>query len=404
MMEQALEGVRVLDLTQYIAGPFCTKLMADYGADVIKVENPNGGDPSRHLGPFFEDDPHHEKSGLFLHLNTNKRSVTLNLAVSSGQAILKELVKGADILVENHRPGVLANWNLSYETLAGINPKLVMTSISNFGQTGPYRDYKASELVLYGMGGEMHSIGMEGREPLKEGGNVAQYEAGAVAASTSMAALWAADLEGQGQQLDISIMETQLGGVDRRHAVLLAYAYSGRISTQRTGWLTGALASGTLPCKDGYIEIAGGAHLFPRIIKMLGEPDFLKDPKWLRPDAGSDPAMVEEFEAFFLNWLLERTKKEVWQEGQKARVLCGPLYDVKDLLDDTYFNGRDFWTDLEHSATGQIKYPGPPIRMYETPQQTRRTSPKLGQHIEEVYGHIGYSKDDLAKLRERGVI
>ena len=404
MLDQALEGVTVLDLTHYIAGPHCTKLLADYGADVIKVERTGGGDPARHLGPFYEDDPHHEKSGLFLHLNTNKRSVTLNLKVTSGQFILKELVKEADILVDNFSPRVMPGWGLDYPVLSKINPMLVMTSISNFGQTGPYRDYKASELVLFGMGGEMHSIGMEGREPLKQGGNVVQYEAGAVAAGVTMAAFLAADRDGQGQYIDIPILETQLGGVDRRHAALLAYQYSGQISTQQAGWLSGALASGTFPCQDGYVEIAGGGPLFPRVIKMLGAPAFLDDPKWLEPGAGSNPEMVEEFDAFFLPWLLERTMQQVWEEGQKARVLCGPLYNTADLLKDPHFTGRDFWSGIEHPFTGSIDYPGPPFRMSETPRQIRRSAPLLGEHNEEVYGHIGYSKDDLVRLRERDVI
>ena len=404
MFDQALEGVKVLDLTQYIAGPFCTKLMADYGADVIKVERPDGGDPARHLGPFHQDDAHHEKSGLFLQLNTNKRSVTLNLKVTSGRFILHELVKEADILVENYAPGVMDAWGLDYDALAAINPRLVMTSISNFGQTGPYRDYKASELVLFGMGGEMHSIGMEGREPLKQGGNVAQYEAGAAAATAAMGALWAADRDGEGQHLDISIFETQLGGVDRRHAALMAYAYSGRISVQQAGWLGAAFASGTLPCADGYIEMAGGGHLFPRVIKMLGNPEFLQDPKWLEPGAGADPDLNEEFNEFFIPWLMERTKREVWEEGQKARVLCGPLYSMSDLLEDPQFVGRGFWPKLDHPHTGPVSYPGAPTRMAETPRQMRRPAPELGQHIEEVYGHIGYSRDDLTRLRERGVI
>ena len=403
MFDQALEGVRVLDLTHYIAGPFCSKLFADYGADVIKVERPDGGDPARYLGPFYEDDPHHEKSGLFLHLNTNKRSITLNLKVTSGQVILKELVKETDILVENFSPRVMPRLGLDFATLSEINPKLVMTSISNFGQTGPYRDYKASELVLFGMGGEMYSIGTEGREPLKEGGNVVQYESGAVAADATIAALFAADRDDEGQHVDISIMETQLGGVDRRHAVLLGYQYSGEISVQQAGWLSG-FASGTFPCKDGYVEIAGGGPLFPRVIKMLEEPKFLQDPKWIAPGAGSDPELKEQFDGFFLSWLMERTKREVWEAGQKARVLCGPLYTTEDLLSDPQFSGRDFWTEIDHSFTGPVKYPGAAFRMSETPRRMRRPAPLLGEHNEEVYGHIGYSKDDLVRLRERNVI
>ena len=191
----------------------------------------------------------------------------------------------------------------------------------------------------------MHSIGMEGREPLKQGGNVAQYEAGAAAAAATMGALWAADRDDEGQQLDISIFETQLGGVDRRHAALMAYAYSGRISVQQAGWAGPAFASGTLPCKDGYIEMAGGGHLFPRVVKMLGNPEFLQDPKWLEPGAGANPELQEELNEFFIPWLMERTKREIWEEGQKARVLCGPLYSMTDLLHDPQFTGRAFWTN-----------------------------------------------------------
>jgi formyl-CoA transferase len=163
-------------------------------------------------------------------------------------------------------------------------------------------------------------------------------------------------------------------------------------------------ASGTFPCEDGYIEMAGGGALFPRTVKMLGEPEFLKDPKWTAPGASLDPDLKKEFDTFFLGWLLERTRREVWEEGQKARVLCGPLYNSQDLLSDPHFKGRDFWTEIEHPFTGLIKYPGAPFRMYETPRQMRRPAPQLGEHNEEVYGHLGYTKDDLVRLRERGVI
>ncbi|RLC69697.1 MAG: hypothetical protein DRI26_08580 [Chloroflexi bacterium] len=203
MAQQVLSDVKVLDLTWYIAGPYCTKLLADYGADVIKVERPGEGDPARKMGPFFQDDPHPEKSGLFLHLNTNKKSITLNLKSDWGRRIIKELVKGVDILVESFRPGVMARLRLDYETLEKINPKLVMTSISNFGQTGPYRDFKASEIIIYGMGGAMNQTGLTEREPLKKGLNVIQYQGGTMAAIATMMALLLAD-EGIGQHVDVS--------------------------------------------------------------------------------------------------------------------------------------------------------------------------------------------------------
>ncbi|MDY6844318.1 MAG: CoA transferase, partial [Thermodesulfobacteriota bacterium] len=160
MTEQALSDVKVLDLAWHIAGPYCTKLLADYGADVIKVERPGEGDLSRKMGPFFKDDPHPEKSGLFLFLNTNKKSITLNLKSEWGKKVIKELVKEVDIVVESFRPGVMARLGFDYETLEEINPKLVMTSLSSFGQTGPYRNFAASDLVIYGMGGSMNTCGL----------------------------------------------------------------------------------------------------------------------------------------------------------------------------------------------------------------------------------------------------
>src|SRR4030042_465320 len=182
MAEQPLSDVRVRDLSWHIAGPACTKFFADYGAEVVKVESPDGGDPSRRLGPFYKDDPHPEKSGLFLFLNTNKRSITLNLKSATGKKIFKELVKHVDILVENFSPHVMPGLGLDYEALEKINPGLVMTSISNFGQTGPYRDFKASELIIYGIGGAMCSTGVGDCEPVKKGMNVMQHQGGAIAA------------------------------------------------------------------------------------------------------------------------------------------------------------------------------------------------------------------------------
>ena len=176
--EQALSDIKVLDLTHHIAGPYCTKLLADYGADVLKVEKPGSGDPTRKMGPFLGDEPHPDKSSLFLHLNTSKRGITLDLKTQTGKKIFRQLVKDVDILVENFSPGVMPSLGLDYKELEKITPKLVMTSISNFGQTGPYRDFKASELIIYGMGGAMNETGMFDRYPLKKAGNVVQYQVG----------------------------------------------------------------------------------------------------------------------------------------------------------------------------------------------------------------------------------
>lgn len=178
MPSQALDDVLVLDLTHYIAGPYCTKLLADYGARVIKIERPDGGDPCRWLGPFPDDVPHPEKSGLFLYLNTNKESVTLNLKLLRGRQLFMRLVAKADVVVENFHPHVMSDLGLDYPYLRPVNTRLLMTSISNFGQTGPYRDWRAQDLTLYGMGGEMYTSGAAGREPLKQAHNLTLYQGG----------------------------------------------------------------------------------------------------------------------------------------------------------------------------------------------------------------------------------
>jgi CoA:oxalate CoA-transferase len=189
MGEQPFSDIKVLDFTWHISGPYCTKLLADYGAEVIKVERPGERDPARCVGPFLDDDPHPEKSLLFSHLNLNKKGVSLNLKSGTGRKIILELVKEMDVVVESFSPGVMERLGLNYERLKKVNPKLVVTSISNFGQTGPYRDYKLSELVLNGFHAMIHN-GDFNRYPLKKGANVCQYQAGSVAAVATIGALW----------------------------------------------------------------------------------------------------------------------------------------------------------------------------------------------------------------------
>lgn len=318
MPKQPLSDVRVLDLTWHIAGPACTKFFADYGADVIKIERPDGGDPSRSLGPFYKDDPHPEKSGLFLFLNTNKRSITLNLKTHTGQKILKELVKDVDILVENFSPRVMPGLGLDYETLEKLNPELVMTSISNFGQTGPYRDFKASEAIIYGMGGAMCSTGVGDCEPVKKGMNVIQHQGGYMAATATMIAFYAARMQGVGEHIDVSLMETQMAAIDRRMSELLAYEYNKELTPRMD--IAGMLQYpyGIFPCKDGYVDVAGGFMFLDRIERVLkmalmetygGANQF-------------DEARREEFlGTIWYPWLMERSRKEIVEVCQEGRVL-----------------------------------------------------------------------------------
>jgi len=402
MAEQALSDIKVLDLTWYVAGPYCTKLLADYGADVVKVERPGEGDPTRRLGPFPGDSPNPEKSGLFLHLNTNKRGITLNLNSERGKKVIKELAKDVDILVESFRPGVMARLGLDYETLEKINPRLVMTSISNFGQTGPYRDFKAADIVEYALGGPMFSTGMPEHEPLKLYNNVIQYQAGACAAVAAMTSLYGSDIRGSGEQVDISIMETQAGGIDRTPTMRIVYQYTGDVNVRLpVSW---GFATGVFPCKDGYVDMIGAAMFFSRVARMLGMPELLEHPRFGNLLEQMKPEVAEEFLTILLPWLQERTKREAWGTAQAARVVSAPIYTTEDLLSEPHYNERGFWVEIDHPVTGRVKYPGAPFKMMETPWEIRRPAPLLGQHNQEVMGELGYTKEDLVRLREQGVI
>ncbi|MBI4338085.1 MAG: CoA transferase [Chloroflexi bacterium] len=404
MADAALAGVKVLDFTHYIAGPYCTKLLADFGADVIKVERPDGGDPSRRLGPFPGDVPHPEKSGLFLVLNTNKKSLTLDLKTEAGRRIAWQLLGWADVVVEAFRPGALERLGLGYETVHKARPVLVYTSISNFGQHGPYRDYLSSEIIAYGMGGEMYSTGLDSREPLKLGGTVSLFQGGAVAAMATLGALFGAGLQGNGQQVDISLMEVLLGDQDRRMPALVAYQYCGE-TTRRSSMDLTDFPIGIYPCKDGYFEVMGGLERFKTIVAMLGDPEWLRDPKWHTPAAQRDPELKLEFEAHFIPWCLERTKAELWELAQRHRVLSAPVNTVADVVEDPVFNERGAFLEVQHPVAGRVKMPSRPIVMGETPWKLRSPAPTLGQHNEEVLcGMLGYSKEELVLLRQRGAI
>ena len=403
MAEGALSHVRVLDFTTQVAGPYCTKLLADYGADVIKVERPGTGDASRSMGPFPGDVPHPEKSGLFLHLNTNKRSITLDLTTRAGQKIARELCETADLVVESFRPGVMDRFGLGFEALQALNPRLVMTSISNFGQTGPYRDYKSSDILVYAMGGEMNSTGLEDREPVKLGVNVVLYQAGSVAAVGSAGALFLSQDDGPGQQVDVSIMETQTGSIDRRMSALIAYQYTGETS-ERVPLGASGYPMGVYPCEDGYLEVTGGLTYFSRVVQALGNPSELLEPRWYTPESQTDPELKSEFETHFLSWTLERTKTEAWHAAQEAGVLSAPLNTMEDLANDQHFNERGAFAQIDHPAAGRLKYPGRPFIMSETPWEVRRPAPLLGQHNREILQELGYSPEDPVRLRAQGVI
>jgi crotonobetainyl-CoA:carnitine CoA-transferase CaiB-like acyl-CoA transferase len=397
-----LSDITVLDLTHYITGPYATKLLADYGANVIKVERP-GGDPARNLGPFKGGKPHPERSGTFFYFNTNKRSIALDLRHERGTDVLSRLLDGADVVVESFRPGVLDDLGAGWDFIRSRRPDLPLVSISNFGSHGPYRDYKGSDLVLYAYAGEMYSMGVQDREPVKMYGTAALVESGAAAATAVFAALLVGKEQGVGQHVDFAIADSHFGGVERRHATVIAHQFSGRKSLRKEEGAQG-LANGVYMCRDGYIEFAVAGLRMDRMAHMLGNPEWIQDPKWYIPTVGLDPANVEEFNGHFYAWLFERTKREVFAEARRAKVLCGPLYSVAEMFEDEHSRGRGFWQRVEHAEMGVFEMPGRPFIMPETPWELRYPAPLLGQHTREILSKAGYDESDIEALIEQRVV
>ena len=400
-MAGPLAGVTVLDLTHYIVGPYATKLLAEYGADVIKIESPQG-DPARRLGPFAGGVPHAERSGTFLYLNTNKRSVVLDLRRKTGRNRLLRLLDRADVVVESFRPGVLDSLGCGWDAIHGRRRDLPLVSISNFGQSGPYRDYKGSDLVLYGYAGEMFSTGSAEREPLKQYGTAALIEAGAAAAAAICGALIGGLNQGVGQHVDFAISEAHFGSADRRHATLTGYAFAGQ-KTARVQETSMGLANGVYPCADGYVHVISAGQRLERLADMLGKPGWLDDPKWSAPTAAFDPHLGAEFNEHFFAWLMQRGKREIWAEARRAKVLCAPLFTTKEVFEDPHLRERGFWQDCVHPAVGEVTLPGRPFIMRDSPAELRLPAPLLGQHTAEVLGdarsHSARARHDKRRAR-----
>ena len=389
-----LGDITVLDLSQGTPGPYCTKLLAGLGARVIKVEPP-AGEAGRTLAPFQDDLPGPERSGAFLYLNTAKESITLNLATTSGQAMLEDLAARADVVVEDFAPGALAGRGLGYADLAAGNPRLIVASITPFGQDGPYRDYLIDEIVAEAVGGLMYGIGLPEREPLKMGGNPVLYNAGGAAFTAIMAAIQQRDETGAGQYIDVSIHEAT--AFTQIHASIQA-AWQGQSPTRRP--------SSLLPAQDGWasvgLEMGVAADIWPRICALIGRPELVDDPRFSTTFARRDnrQALNEVVSA----WVRSQPKEEVYHRLQGMRTIAGYVATVVDLYRSEQLKARGFFQEIDHPVAGTAMYPGFPFAVGDaSPAQGR--APLLGEHNEAVYcAELGFSRQELVRLRERGII
>ena len=398
MMPMALDDIRVLDVSQGIAGPLCAKFLADFGADVIKVE-PYGGESGRTMPPFFHDDPHPEKSLFFLLANLNKRGITLNLDAKQGADIFKELVRHVDVVVDTSKPGYLASLGLEYEALEAENSSVVMTSITPFGQSGPYSQFEGEEIVAYAMGGVMSISGTSDREPLKHGGFQGQYEAGLNGALATAFALLLRDFADQGQHVDVSIQEV----VNSSLVINQPYfSWMGAVQGRRDA--DGAMFGHVMPCRDGYfISQAGGGATWDRIADFYGREE-LKEERY----ANAEQRIVNgaALDSIMVDATKDRTMSELFKTASEDyRMLFGIVQTPEDLANCPQLEARGFYTEVDHPVIGMIKVPFGLFSMTETPLQYRMPAPLLGQHSDEIYtGLLGYAAEDLVKLRAHGII
>ena len=392
-----LEGIKVLDLSEDIAGSFCGRLLADYGADVLKLEPP-GGAALRRLGPFLDDDPHPEKSLFFLVMNLNKKGATLNLETVTGQTIFKTLVPQVDVVVESFRPGYLASIGLGYEVLDQLNPELVLTSITPFGQEGPYSQYHGEEIVNYAMGMIMSISGVQGQQPLKHGGFQAQYEGGLNGAAATSIALLGRENTGQGEHIDLSITECVASTM---LATQTMYPFMGGTQPRRRP--SGSMFGHPMPCADGWIIVqAGGGASWEDIAEFFEAPEMLET---RFSDPAQRPLHGEELDRIVINAIKDQSKWDLYHKAAQARMLFGVVQTPSELAKCAQLESRDFYREVEHPVIGKIKVPAVLFNLSLTPYALRSGAPTLGQHNREIYvDGLGYTQEEFCRLRQLDVI
>lgn len=388
-----LAGITVLELGHHVAGPFCSKLLAMQGARVIKIEQPGRGDAARHAGPFPYDVPDSEQSGLFLYLNGGKESVTLNLKTETGRAFARQIVRHVDVVVENFRPRVLPSLRLDPNALISEKPELVVTSISNYGATGPYANHRGTELTVMAVGGMAHSLGGEATPPLKLAGNVGQYLAGTLALAGTLGALYGARAGRGGQHVTVAISEAIAVALPQ---ALVEYVYTGNVSSRRPR------NAGLYQTGDGYASMSYQQPQWPRLPPALGTPELLDDSRFAT--TSSRLQHQAELSAIIAKWMAGRGKAEAYHSLQSAHFPGGARFSVSDLYDSPQYAARDFFVEIEHPRTGTLRYPGAPWQVEGRAWRHER-APLLGEHTAAVLGEFcQVIPADLPRLAASGVI
>lgn len=389
-----LSGIRVLDLGRFVAGPFCAVLMGDMGAEVIKIELPGRGDDTRSHGVIVNGE-----SSYFVGMNRSKKSLTLDLKSEEGKEIFRRLVRQADVIVENFRPDVMRKLGLQYEILREINPAIIYCGISGFGKDGPYALRPSFDFIAQGMSGLMSVTGFPDRDPVRVGIPISDFVAAIYAAYGILAALVARQRTGQGQEVQISLVDGMVSLLSFQ-----ADKYFGRGEVPERGGNDHGVTSpyGTFKALDGYINIApAGDLMWERLARALGREDLIQDPRFLTNDLRCQHRM--EVNQIITEITSKRTMADWIEYLNKAGVPCGPIYNVPQTFADPQIRHQEMVLELEQPS-GRVKTLGFPLKLSRTPAALHRPAPQLGQHTEEILANLSYSAAQIKDLRDRGVI
>ncbi|MFT0624590.1 CaiB/BaiF CoA transferase family protein [Ectopseudomonas guguanensis] len=391
----ALQGLKVIEMGQLIAGPFASKLLGEFGADVIKIEPPGVGDPLRKWRKIKDG------TSLWWHVQSrNKRSLTLDLKQAEAQDIVRKLVSEADVLVENFRPGTLEGWGLGYDALKAINPRLIMLRISGYGQTGPYRDLPGFGVIGEAMGGLRHLSGYPGQAPVRVGISIGDSLSSLYGVIGVLLALQERARSGEGQEIDVALYESVFAMME---SLIPEYDAFGYIREPAGSALPGITPSNSYPCKDGsYVLIAGnGDSIYKRLMSLIGRDDLGNDPRLAQNDGRSQHA--ELIDGAIAEWTAQRGRDEVIEALKGARVPAGYPYTAADIVQDPHYLARQMIEQVQTSV-GPLKVPGVLPKLSRTPGRIGSGGPQLGEHNDDILAGLGLSDEQVAGLRERGVI
>jgi crotonobetainyl-CoA:carnitine CoA-transferase CaiB-like acyl-CoA transferase len=391
----ALQGLKVLEMGQLIAGPFASKMLGEFGAEVIKIEPPGVGDPLRKWRKLKDG------TSLWWHVQSrNKQSLTLNLKAAEGQDIVRRLVAEADVLVENFRPGTLEGWGLGWDALSKINPRLIMLRISGYGQTGPYRDRPGFGVIGEAMGGLRHLSGHPGQAPVRVGISLGDSLSSLYGVIGVLLALQERQRSGLGQFIDVALYESVFAMME---SLVPEYDACGHIREPAGSALPGITPSNSYPCNDGsYVLIAGnGDSIYKRLMQLIGRPDLADDPRLAHNDGRGEHA--ERIDAAIAEWTVQRDRDQVLAALNQALVPAGFPYTAADIVQDPHYLARQMIETVQTSA-GPLKVPGVLPKLSRTPGRLGAGGPRLGEHTDDLLAGLGLSDEQVRGLRERGIV